>query len=157
VFGTASSPEKLERLRALGLDHGIDSRGDFVAAVRERSGGRGVDLVIDSIGGRTLARSLEALAYRGRATFVGSTAREPDSVDASALRPRNLTLTGVFFGAELAIHHARVHAMVARHIADAATGALRIEVDRRFPLAEAGAAHAYLESRKAFGRVVLIP
>jgi NADPH2:quinone reductase len=158
VFSTASSAEKLGRLKALGLDHGINYREvDFVEAVREATGGRGVDLVVDSIGGENLARSFEAAAYRGRIISVGSTAREPDRPDVSALRPGNKTLTGVFFGAELALHHDRVHPMVARHIADVASGRLEIVIDQRFPLSEAAAAHAYIESRKAFGRVLLIP
>lgn len=158
VLATASSEEKLKRLQPLGLDHGIDYRSDdFVAAVRELTGGRGVDLVVDSIGGSTLARSIEAAAYRGRVVSVGSTAREPDRIDAGLLRPGNKTLVGVFFGAELALHHARVHPMVARHIADATSGALEIVIDRAFPLAEAAAAHAWVESRRAFGRVILVP
>jgi len=158
VLATASSDEKLERLREFGLDHGINYRvRDFVEAARELTGGRGVDLVVDSIGGETLGRSFEAAAYRGRIISVGSTAREPDRPDVSALRPGNKTLTGVFFGAELAIHTDRVHPMVARHIGAACRGELRIVIDRRFPLSEAAAAHAYIEDRKAFGRVVLIP
>jgi NADPH2:quinone reductase len=158
VLATASSAEKLDRLKALGLDHGINYREvDFVGAAREITGGRGVDLVVDSIGGENLVRSIEAAAYRGRIITVGSTAREPDRVDASTLRPGNKSLTGVFFGAELALHHDRVHPMVARHIDDLARGRLEIVIDRRYPLAEAAAAHAYIEGRMAFGRVLLIP
>ena len=67
----------------------------------------------------------------------------------------NQTLTGVFFGAE--IFTDRVREMVARHLADVARGELTVVVDRTYPLAEAAAAHEYLESRQAFGRVVLIP
>ncbi len=158
VFATASSPEKLARLAKLGLDHGIDySRESFVDAVRAATEGRGVDLVIDSIGGRVLRESLEAAGYRGRIISVGSTARKPDRIDASLLRPGNKSLTGVFFGAELALHHERVHPMVARHIAAVAKGELEIVIDRRFPLAEAADAHGYIEARKALGRIVLLP
>ena len=67
----------------------------------------------------------------------------------------NQTLIGVFFGAE--IFTDRVREMVARHIDDVARGPLTVVVDRTYPLAEAAAAHAFLESRQAFGRVVLIP
>ena len=73
------------------------------------------------------------------------------------LRPGNKTLTGIFLGAELVLNHQRVHAMIQRHLDDVARGALQIVVDRTFPLAEAAAAHAFIESRQAFGRVVLIP
>jgi NADPH:quinone reductase len=75
--------------------------------------------------------------------------------DASALMMGNQTLTGVFFGAEVITDRAR--AMVARHLDDIAAGDLRVVVDRTFPLSDAAGAHDYIESRQAFGRVVLIP
>jgi NADPH2:quinone reductase len=158
VLATASSAEKLARLEEFGLDHGIDYRArDFVAAVREITGGRGVDLVVDPVGGRTLQGSIDAAAYRGRIVNVGSAGRDGIQPDAYSLRPGNKTLTGVFLGAELMLSHARVHGMIARHLDDLARGALRIVVDREFALAEAAAAHAYIESRRAFGRVLLVP
>ena len=73
------------------------------------------------------------------------------------LRPENKTLTGVFFGAELFYNAGRVHPMVQRHLESVTTGRLHIEIDRTYPLAEAAAAHAYIESRAAVGRVLLIP
>ena len=66
-------------------------------------------------------------------------------------------MSGIFLGAELMLNHARVHAMIGRHLADIARGTLQVVVDRRYPLAEAAAAHAYVESRQAFGRVLLVP
>ena len=158
VLATASSDAKLDRLKQLGLDHGINYRErDFVAAVLELTRGRGVNLVVDSIGGRTLQGSIEATAYRGRIISVGSAGRDPHPPDVSLLRPGNKSLTGVYFGAELVLHPERVHPMVARHLADVARGELRIEIDRSYSLAEAPAAHAYIESRQAFGRVLLVP
>jgi NADPH2:quinone reductase len=158
VLATASSDERLARLKEFGLDHGINYRDtDFVAAVREITGGRGADVVLDSVGGKTLEGSIEAAAYRGRISYVGSAGRDDYRPNVDLLRPTNKSLTGVFFGAELALHRDRVHPMVARHIADLASGALRIVVDRRYPLAEAAEAHRYIESRQAFGRVVLVP
>ena len=67
----------------------------------------------------------------------------------------NQSITGVFLGAEIATE--RVQRMIARHLDDIASGRLKVVIDRSFPLAEAAAAHAYLESRQAFGRVLLIP
>jgi NADPH2:quinone reductase len=158
VLATASSDEKLERLKPFGLDHGINYRsGDFVDAVREHSGGRGADVIVDSIGGRTLEGSIEALAYRGRIAYVGSAGRDPYRPNFDALRPGNKTVVGIFLGAELVLNHQRVHAMIAAHLADIARGALRVVVDREYPLSDAAAAHAYVESRQAFGRVLLIP
>ena len=155
VIATASNDEKLERLRDFGLDQGINyTRVDFAPAARELTGGQGVNLVVDSIGS-TLTGSIQALAYRGRCTLVGQAGRDPQPFDAAMLMGGNQTLTGVFFGAEIITE--RVQAMVARHLDDVAAGRLRVVIDRTFPLAEAADAHAYLESRQAFGRVVLIP
>jgi NADPH2:quinone reductase len=155
VLATASSDEKLERLRDYGLDHGINYRtSDFPAVARELTGGRGVDLVVDSVGS-TLVGSVQSLAYRGRVSLVGQAGRDPQPFDAWMLMGGNQTLTGVFFGAEVTTD--RVQAMIARHLDDIATGELRVAVDCTFPLSDAAGAHAHVESRKAFGRVVLVP
>jgi NADPH2:quinone reductase len=155
VLATASSEEKLARLAEFGLDHGINYvEADFVERVRDLTSGRGVDLVVDSVGS-TLAGSIQSLAYRGRCTLVGQAGRATQPLDASSLMHGNQTLTGVFFGAELFGERAR--AMVAARIADVASGALRVVIDRVLPLAEAAEAHRYIESRQAFGRVVLVP
>ncbi|MDX2169539.1 MAG: zinc-binding alcohol dehydrogenase family protein [Deltaproteobacteria bacterium] len=157
VFATASTA-KLERLQALGVDHGIAYRDvDFVQAVSELTGGSGVNLVVDAVGGDTLQRSLLCLAYRGRAITVGNSSRGDLRIDPQPLMGGNRTLTGVFLGAELAFHTARVRAMLDDILRDLASGALQVIIDRTFPLAEAAAAHARAESRAAFGRVVMIP
>ena len=155
VLATASSDAKLERLHALGLDHGINYRDvDLADAARELTGGQGVNLVVDSVGS-TLTDSVRALAYRGRCTLVGQAGRDPQPFDAAALMMGNQTVTGVFFGAE--VFTERVHTMVDRHLDDVRAGRLQVLVDRTFPLAQAADAHAYAESRQAVGRVVLIP
>ncbi len=155
VLATASSDEKLERLKEFGLDHGINYRtSDFPTVARELTGGLGVNLVVDSVGS-TLAGSVAALAYRGRVSLVGQAGRDPQPFDASSLGMGNQMLTGVFLGAEITTP--RVQAMVSRMLDDVAKGDLRVVVDRTFPLSDAAGAHEYLESRQAFGRVVLIP
>jgi NADPH2:quinone reductase len=158
VLATASSPDRLERLAALGLDHGIDYRTtDFVEAVRTLTDGRGADVIVDSVGGSNLQRSLHCLAYRGRVVTFGDAGREaPSTLDVSTMRSQNQTLVGYFLGAELFLG-TRAHAMIAGHLADIAAGELSVVIDRRFPLEEAGEAHAYIESRQAFGRVLLVP
>jgi NADPH2:quinone reductase len=155
VLATASGDDKLERLKEFGLDHGINYRtSDFPAVTRELTGGRGVELVVDSVGS-TLTGSVQALAYRGRVSLVGSAGRDPQPFDAGMLMLGNQTLTGVFLGAEVATP--RVQAMVDRLLDEVARGELRVVVDRMFPLSDAAGAHEYLEGRQAFGRVVLIP
>ena len=156
MFATASSPDRLERIAPFGVDHGIDYSNDgWVDEVRSLTGGRGVDLVVDSVGGPILGGSVACLAYRGRCINVGSAGRDESQFDVSVLRMGNQSITGVFLGAEIATP--RAQAMIGRLIDDVAAGNLHVEVDRTFPLAEAAAAHAYVESRQAVGRVVLIP
>jgi len=158
VIATASSDERIDRLGDLGLDHGIDyTSTDFALAVRDLTGGRGADVIVDSVGGTNLQRSLQCLAYRGRCVTFGDAGREtPSKLDISTMRANNQTLVGYFLGAELFLG-TRAHAMIARHLDDIAGGRLRVVIDRRFPLEQAGEAHAYIEDRQAFGRVLLIP
>ncbi|MEO8926082.1 MAG: zinc-binding alcohol dehydrogenase family protein [Caulobacteraceae bacterium] len=156
VLATASSDEKLAPLKALGLDHGCNhAREDVVAWVMRLTDNKGVDLVVDPVGGATLQASLRSLAYRGRISMVGAAGREPMRVDVSSLMGGNRSLLGVFLGAEIATP--RVIANIQRLIDEAARGALKVVIDRTFPLSEATAAHAHIESRKAVGRVLLIP
>ncbi len=158
VLATASSDERIARLADLGLDHGIDyTATDFAEAVRDLTDGRGADVIVDSVGGSNLQRSLQCLAYRGRCVTFGDAGREtPSKLDISTMRGNNQTLVGYFLGAELFLG-TRAHGMIARHLDDIAAGRLRVVVDRRYPLEQAGEAHAYIESRQAFGRVLLIP
>lgn len=156
VLASASSDTRLERLKPFGMDHGINyGRDDLVEQVMKLTGGKGVDLVVDPVGGATLASSLAALGYRGRISLVGNAGREPMKVDVSSLMAGNRSLTGVFLGAEIMTD--RVHDMIQDLIEQAARGELEVVIDRTFPLSEAAAAHAYIESRQAVGRVLLIP
>jgi len=158
VISTASDDERLERLKQFGLDHGVNyARESFVERTRELTDGRGVDLVLDSVGGQNLVDSIGALAYRGTLVSVGVAGRAGSNVEARELWAQNNTLRGVFLGGALLTEYPRVHAMIADLFAQVASGTLRVEIDRTFPLAEAAAAHAYIESRQAFGRVVMTP
>jgi NADPH2:quinone reductase len=158
VISTASSDEKLERLKPLGLDHGINYASEsFVDRVRELTDGRGVDVVLDSIGGKNLVDGIDALAYRGTLVSVGVAARAGSGIEAKLLWGKNNTLRGVYLGGALLAEYPRVHPMISDLIGRVASGELHVEIDRFFALAEAAAAHAYLEGRNAFGRVVMVP
>ena len=156
VIATASSDDRLERLKPLGMDHGINYRRDDVAkSVMKLTDRKGVDLVVDPMGGATLQSSIMSLAYRGRISMVGAADAEAMTVDVSPLMAGNRSLTGVFLGAEIATD--RAHNMIQRLVDEAARGEFKVVIDRTFPLKEAAAAHAYIESRQAVGRVLLIP
>ncbi len=158
VLSTASSDEKLERLKPMGLDHGINYASEsFVERVGELTDGRGADVVLDSIGGKNLVDSIEALAYRGTLVSVGAAGRAGTEVEAMSLWTKNNTLRGVYLGGAMIPEYPRIHPMIGDLIERVGRGELHVEIDRSFPLAEAAAAHDYLESRKAFGRVVMAP
>jgi NADPH2:quinone reductase len=158
VIATASSPERLERLHELGMDHGIDySREDVGREVQRLTDGRGVDVVVDPVGGRTLEGSIAALAYRGRISWVGQAGREDQPPQVWPIMQKNASLTGVFLGAEMAVNPTRVRALIESLLARAAKGELRGVVGREFSLEDAAEAHRYIESRQAFGRVILRP
>ncbi|MFC3469390.1 zinc-binding alcohol dehydrogenase family protein [Massilia oculi] len=154
VIATVSGEERSARLRALGLDEAIDHRSqDVVAVVRELTSGHGADAVIDPVGA-TLAQSFEALREHGRLVFVGNAGGSlaPDLFPAMA---KNLTLHGVFFGALW--ESPEVAATIDAILADVAADKLEVVIDRRFPLAEAAAAHRHAEQGGILGRTVMIP
>ena len=156
VLATASSDARLDRLKPLGLDHGINYKTEDVAkSVMKLTDNKGVNLVVDPVGGATLQSSLLSLAYRGRVSMVGAAGREAMTIDVSSLMAGNRSLTGVFLGAEIGTD--RAHNMIQRLVDEAARGEIKVVVDRTYPLKEAAAAHAYIESRQAVGRVLLIP
>jgi NADPH2:quinone reductase len=157
VLATASSNEKLERLKEYGLDEGINYVDlDFVVETKRLTDGRGADVIVDTVGA-TLQGSLSALAYRGRCVTVGEAGRSPAvQLDISNMRSNNQTLSGYLLATELFFHE-RARQMIERLLQEVTEGALRVVIDRTFPLAEAAAAHAYIEGRRAFGRVLLIP
>jgi NADPH2:quinone reductase len=157
VIATASSDERLERLIPFGLDDGINYREqDFVTALRALTNNKGADVILDSVGGENLQKSLTALAYRGRCVTFGNAGRgEVTKLDTSTLGGSNQSLIGYFLGAEL-FTGTRAYQMIGTILDDVASGELRVEIDRRFALSDAEEAHAFIESRQAFGRVVLL-
>jgi NADPH2:quinone reductase len=155
VITTASTPQKLDRLEDLGANYGIDYvRQDFVEEVKKITDGRGVDVLVDGVGGEITQRGFEIVAYKGRVSMYGTVARDFTSYNLDDMR-NNKSITGVSLTPEFATE--RVVKMIEGHFRDVAKGDLKVVVDRTYPLSEAAAAHAYIESRQAFGRVLLIP
>jgi NADPH:quinone reductase len=158
VIATASSDEKLKRLMAFGLDHGVNyATESFVERIKELTDSNGVNVVLDPIGGQNLVDSVGALAYRGTLVSVGVAARSGSTIEAQSLWAGNNTLRGVYLAAALIAEYDRVHPMIDDLLGRVASGELEVQIDRSFPLAEAAAAHRYVESREAFGRVVITP
>jgi NADPH2:quinone reductase len=156
VLATASSDERLARLKEYGMDEGINYREkDLVAEVKRLTENRGVDLVVDPVGGEVLQKSIEAAGPRGRVITMGAAGRGARKIDVSGLAMANKSLTGVYLGAE--INTDRSQRMILEILDDIAAGRLKVPIDKKFPLSQAAEAHTYIESRQAVGRVVLIP
>jgi len=158
VITSASTDAKRSRLQGLGADVVIDSTSQTMHdEVRAAAGGRGVDLVLDNVGGAALASAIRILAPRGRLVSVGEVSRETTThVDVSVLRERNLSVIGYYMAIEMLLGD-RVRDVVADLLCQVSTGDLEVVVDRTFALSDAAAAHEHIESRRALGRVVLIP
>ena len=158
VLATASSDGRLERLREYGLDHGINyTKVDVAQEVMKYTNGAGVNLVVDSVGGSTLEGSIASLAYRGRISWVGRAGREERPPEVWTIMQKNASITGVFLGAEMAMNPSRTHPLIDNLLARVARKELNVVIDATFPLAQAAEAHRYIESRKAFGRVIMTP
>lgn len=158
VLATASSDDRLERLREYGLDHGINyTKVDVAQEVMKYTNGAGVNLVVDSVGGSTLEGSIASLAYRGRISWVGRAGREERPPEVWTIMQKNASITGVFLGAEMAMNPSRTHPLIDNLLARVARKELTVVIDATFPLAQAAEAHRYIESRKAFGRVIMTP
>jgi NADPH2:quinone reductase len=158
VLATASSTSRLERLKEYGLDHGINyTEVDFEQAAKELTDGNGPDLIVDSVGGQNLEKSLSCAAYRGRIVSMGGVGRDSHQPDFAKMAGQNKTYISYYQGAELMYNGERARGNVQRLIDEVAKGELQVVIDKRFKLSEAGNAHALIESRQAFGRVVLIP
>jgi NADPH:quinone reductase-like Zn-dependent oxidoreductase len=149
VIATASSDAKLARAKQLGADAGIDyTKQDFVAECRALTNKRGVDVVIEHVGGEVFTKSLRAVRNGGRIVTCGATAGFHPEIDLRQIFFRQVEVLGSTMGSKADL------LAVLEHVA---AGRLVPVVDRVLPLAEAALAHQVLERREAFGKVVLIP
>lgn len=159
VFGTARTAAKLERAREYGLDEAIIATGDpqaFADAVRERTGGAGVSVILDLVGAKYLAANLDALAPQGRLLFVGTLAGAHAPLDFRQVMAKRLRLIGTVLRSRSTEEKARATRLFAAHVVPLlARGVARPVVDSIFPLIEARAAHARMESNESFGKIVL--
>jgi NADPH:quinone reductase-like Zn-dependent oxidoreductase len=157
VFVTAGSPEKCARCLALGADLAIDYRREtFAERVREATGGRGVDVVLDSIGAPYLAGNLGSLSTGGRLVMIGLMGGAQAEIPLGLLLARRLSLIGSTLRARPVAEKAAIVAgFVRRFGADLEAGRIRPVVDRVLPLAEAAAAHRAMKASEHFGKIVL--
>jgi NADPH2:quinone reductase len=158
VIGTAGSEEKARLARAHGCDHVIlYGKEDFVARVRELTGGRGVRVVYDGVGKDTFAGSLDCLAPRGLLVSFGQASGPVPPLDILTLSTKG----SLFLTRPTIAHYAGTAPALRKAAAElfevVGSGAVRVAVPQSFPLKEAGAAQAALASRRTTGSTVLVP
>jgi NADPH:quinone reductase-like Zn-dependent oxidoreductase len=158
VIGTSGSAEKLARLEKLGLDVGIKTRaGDFHDAVMKATDGKGVNLVVNNVGGSVFAETIRVLAYEGRHATVGHLDRVlTATLDIEALHRKRLTLFGVSNRLRTAPQRAEtVRAFVKDMLPYFQDGRIRPLVDKAFAFAELPAAISFMESDAQVGKIVV--
>lgn len=157
VYATAGSSAKCDACVRLGAAVAIDYRSqDFVAVVGERTAGRGVDVILDIIGGEYLQRNLDTLAMNGRLVQIGLIGGARAQINLTAILQRRLTLTGSTLRARSVEEKGALAAEVEAHVWPLlASGAVAPVVDRVFPLAEAADAHRAIEAGTHIGKIVL--
>lgn len=156
VIATASTEHKLDVARGHGANAALIADPEtLTAAVRQASGGRGVDVVIDGVGGPLFAPSMRALAFGGRYVVVGSASQEPATLDVRALMPRGQTVTGFVVARVAEEDPAEPQRAFDEVQARYLDGRLRPELTL-MPAAHVRRAHELIESRRLTGKVVLV-
>lgn len=158
VIAVASSDEKLAVCRDHGADHGFNyATGDLKQGLRDLTGGKGVDVVYDCVGGPHTEAALRSMAWGGRLLVIGFAAGEIPKIPINLLLLKNASLVGVFWG-----EHARREP--AAHVANmnqlmtwVAAGRLKPHVHKTYPLQDTAAAIRELGERRAAGKVIITP
>jgi putative PIG3 family NAD(P)H quinone oxidoreductase len=158
VFATAGTDEKCRACEQLGAAQAINyRRDDFVAEVRRLTGDRGVDLILDIVGGSYTARNLASLAVDGRLVQIGLMSGETTaSIDLRRVLARRLVITGSTLRPRSVEEKGQIASALREHVWPLVeSGAVRPVIHRTFPLEQAAAAHALMESSEHVGKIVL--
>jgi NADPH2:quinone reductase len=157
VFATAGSADKCRAVEVLGAERGINYRDeDFVAVVKELTGNKGVDVILDMVAGDYVAREVDCLADDGRLVVIALLGGSKAQLDMGQVLRRRLTITG----STLRPRPVAFKAAIARQLSEQVwplfgQGKLKPVIHRIFPLAQAAEAHALMESSTHVGKIVL--
>ncbi len=157
VFTTAGSDDKCRACEELGADRAINYRSeDFVAVIREATGGRGVDVVLDMVGGDYIARDVEIMAVDGRHVSIAFLQGSKVSLNMAPVMTKRLTLTGSTLRARPVAEKGRIAAALREQVWPLLeSGAIKPQIHRVFPLEQAEDAHRLMESSAHIGKIVL--
>jgi NADPH:quinone reductase-like Zn-dependent oxidoreductase len=157
VIATAGSPEKLDYCRSRGADHAISYRDDWPAAVREVVGDHGVDVILDNMGAEYLDDHIRLLAADGRLLVIGMQGGTRGTLDLGRLLPKRGTLYAASLRSRPVEQKTAICRAVAGQIWPLLTdGTLQPAPYETYPLAEAAAAHARMESGEHTGKILLL-
>src|SRR5215470_2562105 len=157
IIGVSGDSAKLERLKPIGIDHGVNYREEnFADAVLKLTDGKGVDIIIDHVGASQFQDNMRCMALRGRLVSVGRLGGNNSEINLDFLALRRLQLIGVTFRTRTLEERAEIAKCFSADVLPAlADGRLRPVLDREFPLKEALAAQEYLASNAQLGKVTL--
>jgi NADPH:quinone reductase-like Zn-dependent oxidoreductase len=156
VIGTSRTPAKLERAAELGLTHGIVAEQGWPELVMKLTGGRGVDVILDLVGGPYLAGNQRVLAQRGRHIVVGVPGGLKAEIDLRALMGRRGSIRGTVLRARPVEEKATLaRAFETQVLPGFDDDTLHPVIDAIFPAARAAKAHRYMESNQNFGKILL--
>ncbi len=157
AIGTARHPEKLERAKALGMDEGVVAKdGKFAPEVLRANGGRGVDVVLELVGGGYVSEDLACIAQQGRIVLVGLLAGRSVELDLGAVLRKRVRVQGTVLRSRPLEEKIAAARAFERHVVPlVARGVVRAVVDRVLPLERAAEAHGYVAGNEGFGKVVL--
>lgn len=157
VFATAGTAEKCAACEQLGADRAVNYRDtDFVAAVREANGGRGVDVILDIVGGDYVARNIDLLAMDGRLVQIAVQGGAKAQINMVPILQRRLTITGSALRPRSVPEKGAIARGLRQHVWPLVeSGTVRPVVFRQFPLRDAAAAHRVMESGEHIGKLVL--
>ncbi|MCZ7497337.1 zinc-binding dehydrogenase [Agrobacterium tumefaciens] len=154
VIAAASTPEKRAMAEKLGADATVDyTQPDWPLKVKELTGGKGVDLILETAGGDVVNQALDALAPFGRMVFLGQSSGRSAQIDPWRLTVHNHSVIGMYVAAYAAL----VPETIGELIGYLSAGKLSINVGAVLPLSKAAEAHRLLENRLTTGKVVLKP
>ena len=157
VIATASSPDKLDVCRQCGADHVINYKEtDFVPAIREVTGGRGVDVVYDPVGGDTFDQSTKIMAFEGRILVIGFASGRIPQVAANRLLLKNIDVIGLFLGGYSMYHNEHVHEIQEDLYGLFRGGKLAPVIYDEYPFVDLPRALADIESRRVYGKPILL-
>lgn len=157
VYATAGSAEKCQAMTDLGVDRAINYKEeDFVAALQDETGGKGVDVILDMVGGDYIPRNLKLLGFKGRLVFIAFLGGSRAEADFMQVMLKRLTITGSTLRARAVEEKAQIANSLVENVWPLFDqGKIKPVIYKTFPLAQAADAHALMESSAHIGKIVL--